>query len=340
MYLSPPLLVCRYALAAILRVLSAELAAVLPERFSARTRKRLFDLLGSWGDDGGGLYQSGELAGYADYRREVDKFKTAQSLKMRESQDRMALDRDLADQVRRRLRTGLPSDGQASPGGAVCSERISEPAQLVLDLTGPIHAYSIFRASGSHLSVLCSLRVSASAHSSVLIERVWWPAVQVECIQWAATNAMAALLYGTAFDDTVKKMNGRVMVWIHGLFTGTSERVPLGGNYSPVDPRTPSPHMRTGSYAGMMASSVYGSTNTLPRSKSALGVGAPAMAARIGVARTALLNLLLTNTDMFHSCIDQCYSSDPAIADGYFGVLAEVRRHRFHSSAPFTGGIG
>lgn len=139
---------------------------------------------------------------------------------------------------------------------------------------------------------------------------------------------MAALLYGACFDDTVKKMNGRVMVWIHGLFTGTSERAPLGGSYSPVDPRTPSPHVRTGSYAAsVMASSVYGSTTMLPRAKSGLGGGAPAVA-RNEVARTALLNLLLTNPDMFHSCIDQCYSSDFAIADGYFAVLAEVRHER------------
>lgn len=171
----------------------------------------------------------------------------------------------------------------------------------------------------------CSCRASDGYHSHFSwVHVLACPAVQVECIQWAATHAMAALLSGACFDDNVRKMNGRVMLWIHGLFTGTSERVPLGGNYSPVDPRTPSPHVRTGSYAhSVMASSVYGSTSTLPRARSALS-GHYSATSRSGVARTALLNLLLTNPDMFPTCIDQCYSSDSAIADGYFGVLAEV----------------
>lgn len=101
---------CRYALAAILRVLSAELVAVLPDRFSTRTRKRLFDLLGSWTDDGSGVYQSADLSGGGDYRREVERFKQAQTLKMRESQDRMALDRDLADQVGALRRPGAAAE--------------------------------------------------------------------------------------------------------------------------------------------------------------------------------------------------------------------------------------
>jgi hypothetical protein len=314
-------------------VLSADLEAYLPERFTLRTRKRLFDMLAAWCEDGS-VCQSTEGAGFVDYRREVDKFKMAQSLKMRESQDRMALDRELADQVGHPqptragmltqlfLETGTVDSVHPTVLVHLFTQAASAPA-----VRGGVAVVGCSLAWG-FIRILqhCSCRASDGYHSDFCCVHVLpCPAVQVECIQWAATHAMAALLCGACFDDNVRKMNGRVMLWIHGLFTGTSERVPMGGNYSPVDPRTPSPHVRTGSYAqSVMASSVYGSTSTLPRARSALS-GHYSATSRSGVARTALLTLLLTNPDMFPTCIDQCYSSDSAIADGYFGVLAEVR---------------
>eukprot|EP00891_Asterochloris_glomerata_P001080 jgi/Astpho2/1080/fgenesh1_pg.00017_%23_19_t len=42
------------------------------------------------------------------------------------------------------------------------------------------------------------------------------------------------------------------------------------------------------------------------------------------VARTALLNLLHSNLDLFDTCIDQCYTSYQAVSRGYFQVVAEV----------------
>ncbi|XP_078448512.1 ARM repeat superfamily protein isoform X2 [Wolffia australiana] len=116
---------------------------------------------------------------------------------------------------------------------------------------------------------------------------------QVEAIQWACMNAMGALLYGPCFDDNSRKMSGRVVSWINSLFAEHVPRVPLG--YSP----TPS-YLR---YAGGREKQRH---------------------LRVLLAKAALKNLLQTNLDLFPACIDQCYSPDAALADGYFTVLAEV----------------
>ncbi|CAI9109932.1 OLC1v1009874C2 [Oldenlandia corymbosa var. corymbosa] len=129
---------------------------------------------------------------------------------------------------------------------------------------------------------------------------------QVEAIQWASMNAMASLLYGPCFDDNARKMSGRVISWINSLFIEPAPRVPFG--YSPADPRTPSYSKYTGEVA-------RGAT---ARDKHRGGHH------RVSLAKLALKNLLLTNLDLFPACIDQCYYSDAAIADGYFSVLAEV----------------
>ncbi|KAL5717648.1 hypothetical protein ACHQM5_010628 [Ranunculus cassubicifolius] len=129
---------------------------------------------------------------------------------------------------------------------------------------------------------------------------------QVEAIQWASMNAMASLLYGPCFDDNARKMTGRVISWINSLFTEPAARVPFG--YSPADPRTPSYSKYTGE----------GGRATTGRDRHKAGH------LRISLAKTALKNLLQTNLDLFPACIDQCYYSDAAIADGYFSVLAEV----------------
>uniref|UniRef100_A0A7N0UI30 ARM repeat superfamily protein n=1 Tax=Kalanchoe fedtschenkoi TaxID=63787 RepID=A0A7N0UI30_KALFE len=128
---------------------------------------------------------------------------------------------------------------------------------------------------------------------------------QVEAIQWASMNAMASLLYGPCFDDNARKMSGRVISWINSLFVEPATRAPFG--YSPADPRTPS-------YSKYLGEGTRGGTG-----RDRLRGGN-----RVSLAKQALKNLLLTNLDLFPSCIDQCYHSDAAIADGYFSVLAEV----------------
>ncbi|XP_022735431.1 uncharacterized protein LOC111288700 isoform X2 [Durio zibethinus] len=128
---------------------------------------------------------------------------------------------------------------------------------------------------------------------------------QIEAIQWASMTAMASLLYGPCFDDNARKMTGRVIFWINSLFNEPPPKAPYG--YSPVDPRTPSYSKYTGEGRGAAG-----------RDRNKGGHH------RVALAKLALKNLLLTNLDLFPACIDQCYYSDPAIADGYFSVLAEV----------------
>uniref|UniRef100_A0A2P2JFV4 Uncharacterized protein MANES_01G104900 n=2 Tax=Rhizophora mucronata TaxID=61149 RepID=A0A2P2JFV4_RHIMU len=126
---------------------------------------------------------------------------------------------------------------------------------------------------------------------------------QVEAIQWASMNAMASLLYGPCFDDNARRMSGRVISWINSLFNDAAPRAPFG--YSPS---TPSYSKYTGE----------GGRGVAGRDRHRSGHH------RVSLAKLALKNLLLTNLDLFPACIDQCYHSDAAIADGYFSVLAEV----------------
>lgn len=128
---------------------------------------------------------------------------------------------------------------------------------------------------------------------------------QVEAVQWMAMNAMAALLFGPCFDDGARKITGRVFSWINGLFLDNTPRVPIG--YSPADPRTPS--------------------------HSKFGIPVPSIGNRdkqrgshfrTQLAKTALMNILQSNLELFPACIDKCYAPDLAIADGYFSVVAEV----------------
>lgn len=131
-------------------------------------------------------------------------------------------------------------------------------------------------------------------------------AEQAEAIQWVSMNAIASLLYGPCFDDNARKMTGRVISWIKNLFAESAPRAPFG--YSPVDPRTPSYSKFTGE-GGRVAAG---------RDRHKVGH------VRVLLAKTALRNLLQTNLDLFPACIDQCYSPEASIADGYFSVLAEV----------------
>ncbi|KAJ7971141.1 Protein furry-like [Quillaja saponaria] len=129
---------------------------------------------------------------------------------------------------------------------------------------------------------------------------------QIEAIQRASLNAITSLLYGPCFDDNARKMSGRVISWINSLFIEPAPRAPFG--YSPADPRTPS-------YAKYVGDGGRGNAG---RDRHRGGHH------RVFLAKLALKNLLLTNLDLFPACIDQCYYSDAAIADGYFSVLAEV----------------
>uniref|UniRef100_A0A0E0K7B1 Cell morphogenesis protein N-terminal domain-containing protein n=1 Tax=Oryza punctata TaxID=4537 RepID=A0A0E0K7B1_ORYPU len=129
-------------------------------------------------------------------------------------------------------------------------------------------------------------------------------AEQLEAINWASMNAIASLLYGPCFDDNARKLSGRVISWINSLFMELTPRAPFG--HSPVDPRTPSysKHTDGGRFGGRDKQK----TSHL----------------RVLLAKTALKNILQTNLDLFPACIDQCYSPDSPISDGYFSVLAEV----------------
>ncbi|XP_062220848.1 uncharacterized protein LOC133920168 isoform X2 [Phragmites australis] len=129
-------------------------------------------------------------------------------------------------------------------------------------------------------------------------------AEQLEAINWASMNAIASLLYGPCFDDNARKMTGRVISWINSLFMEPSPRAPFG--HSPVDPRTPS-------YSKHTDGGRFGGRDKQKTSHF-----------RVLLAKTALKNILQSNLDLFPTCIDQCYSPDPLIADGYFSVLAEV----------------
>ncbi|KAA8530488.1 hypothetical protein F0562_005197 [Nyssa sinensis] len=213
----------RFALASVLRSLAPEFVESKSEKFDLRTRKRLFDLLLSWCDDTGSTWSQD---GVSDYRREVERYKSTQHTRSKDSIDKLSFDKEVSDQV--------------------------------------------------------------------------------EAIQWASMNAMASLLYGPCFDDNARKMSGRVISWINGLFIEPAPRAPFG--YSPADPRTPS-------YSKYTGESVRGATGRDRHRGGHL---------RVSLAKMALKNLLLTNLDLFPACIDQCYYSDAAIADGYFSVLAEV----------------
>ncbi|KAJ3672294.1 hypothetical protein LUZ60_007015 [Juncus effusus] len=131
---------------------------------------------------------------------------------------------------------------------------------------------------------------------------------QGEAVHWAALNAISSLLYGPCFDDNARKMTGRVISWINSLFAEPQPRGQLG--FSPADPRTPSYYKSTTGGDGMKFAG---------RDKQK-----GSQFFRVLLAKSALKNLIGTNLDLFPTCIDQCYSPDPVIADGYFTVLADV----------------
>lgn len=86
----------RYALASVLRYLAPEFIDAKSERFDSRLRKRLFDLLLSWSDDSGSTWGQ---EGNSDYRREIERYKASQHNRSRESLDKLAFDREMAEQL-------------------------------------------------------------------------------------------------------------------------------------------------------------------------------------------------------------------------------------------------
>ncbi|XP_051117296.1 uncharacterized protein LOC127242007 isoform X1 [Andrographis paniculata] len=86
----------RYALATVLRFLAPEFVDSKSEKFDIRTRKRLFDLLLSWGDDTGGTWNQD---GVSDYRREVERYKSNQHSRSKDSVDKISFDKELSEQV-------------------------------------------------------------------------------------------------------------------------------------------------------------------------------------------------------------------------------------------------
>lgn len=199
----------RYSLACVLRSLAADMVRASSEKFDPRARKRLFDLLSSWCDDTSSAWGQD---GVNEYRREIERYKSAQNGRTKDSVERITLEKEINEQV--------------------------------------------------------------------------------DAIQWVAMNAMAALLYGLCFDDSARKMSGRVVSWINGLFLEPVSRGPI--TYSSADPRTPSPHSKFG--VGGLADGFRGGAG---RDRQRI------TSSRVLLAKTALMNLLQTNLDLFPACIDQ-----------------------------------
>lgn len=86
----------RYALASVLRSLAPEFVDSKSEKFDLRTRKRLFDLLLSWCDDTGSTWVQD---GVSDYRREVERYKSSQHSRSKDSVDKLSFDKEVSEQV-------------------------------------------------------------------------------------------------------------------------------------------------------------------------------------------------------------------------------------------------
>jgi len=86
----------RYALASVLRFLAPEFVESKSEKFDVRSRKRLFDLLLSWSDDTGNTWGQD---GVSDYRREVERYKTSQHNRSKDSVDKISFDKELNEQI-------------------------------------------------------------------------------------------------------------------------------------------------------------------------------------------------------------------------------------------------
>ncbi|KVH92614.1 Armadillo-like helical [Cynara cardunculus var. scolymus] len=86
----------RYSLACVLRSLAPEFVESKSEKFDPKTRKRLFDLLLSWCDDSGSTWSQDSAS---DYRREVERYKSSQHSRSKDSIDRISFDKEVTEQV-------------------------------------------------------------------------------------------------------------------------------------------------------------------------------------------------------------------------------------------------
>ncbi|KAL0919790.1 hypothetical protein M5K25_011908 [Dendrobium thyrsiflorum] len=92
----PDLQPLRYALASVIRYLAPEIVDSKSERFDVRTRKKIFDLLMTWCDESGSVWGQ---EGISDYRREVERYKSGQHGRSRESIDKITFDKEVIEQV-------------------------------------------------------------------------------------------------------------------------------------------------------------------------------------------------------------------------------------------------
>eukprot|EP00897_Mesotaenium_endlicherianum_P002114 jgi/Mesen1/1930/ME000146S01025 len=227
----------RFALAVVLHSLAAELVTAAPDRFDARARKRLFDLVASWCEDPSNTWAPDEAA---EYDKVLEQVRAVATVKSKDSNDRLSAEKELNNQA--------------------------------------------------------------------------------QIIQVKAMSAMAALLYGPCFDSDIRKMAGRVVAWLRFLMENSQ---PL--NFSPT---VGTPSVRASLASPMWPPSIDFSRSRKRVSKSASSKwrredhASPSW--RATLARDALLNLLITNPDIFAACIDQCYHQDAVIANSYFTVLAQV----------------
>ncbi|KAK1410220.1 hypothetical protein QVD17_36755 [Tagetes erecta] len=86
----------RYALACVLRSLAPEFVDSKSEKFDLKTRKRLFDVFLSCCDDSGNTFNQD---GLSDYRREVERYKSSQHSRSKDSIDKLKFDKELSEQV-------------------------------------------------------------------------------------------------------------------------------------------------------------------------------------------------------------------------------------------------
>ncbi|RWW58044.1 hypothetical protein BHE74_00035123, partial [Ensete ventricosum] len=94
----------RFALASVIRYLAPEFVESKSEKFDARIRKKLFDLLLSWCDDTGSSSSSSSsawssLENISEYRREIERYKLGQHNRSRESIDKFNFDKEVFEQV-------------------------------------------------------------------------------------------------------------------------------------------------------------------------------------------------------------------------------------------------
>ncbi|KAF3667284.1 hypothetical protein FXO38_08680 [Capsicum annuum] len=87
----------RSALASVLRSLAPGFVESKSEKFDIRTRKCLFDLLLSWSDDAGNTWSQD---GVNDYRREVERYKSTQQSRSKDSIDKLTFYKELNEHIR------------------------------------------------------------------------------------------------------------------------------------------------------------------------------------------------------------------------------------------------